>query len=419
MKHSMNRRAVLKSTGALIAAAALAPSQVLAQSSSVNYWHTFTGQLEFGALTDVILPMFELAHPDIAVLQEPIPNSEFMAKMTAAVVSQSTPDTSMVSSERVADLNAMGALVDITDRVQSWDRLGDFSPTAFAGVTDDDGRIFGVPGFAFVDWMYYRKDWFEEAGIEPPTTMEEMRTAAIALTDPDQGRYGFSMRGSAGGQHYIGLVLEAFGSPVQLPDGTVGLDRDKAIKAMDWYAGLYTRDQIAPPSAPNDGFRQIMEAFKTGQTAMLWHHTGSLRSISENLELGVEFGTIPMPAGPVARVARLGFANNAITKTTNADAAWEWLKFWGEPDVAVAFLDATGYFPASSAAAKDERIVNNPIYAPAVETLSFGVPHPSFPGYAGWSENIALAAFQQILIGTATPEQAVDEMIAGLDRAVN
>ena len=418
MKTGMNRRTMLKAGGGLFAAAALGPYRAFAQSTDINYWHTFTGQLEFGALTDVVMPMFAKAHPDVNIEQEPIPNSEFMAKMTAAVVSNSRPATSMVSSERFADLNAMGALVDVTDLVNEWDRKGDFGPSAFEGVTDDEGRIYGVPGFAFVDWMYYRKDWFEEAGIEPPTTMAEMREAALALTDPDKGRFGFSMRGAAGGQHYIGLVLEAFGSPVQRADGSVGLDREKAIEAMDWYAGLYTRDKIAPISAPNDGFRQIMEAFKTGQTAMLWHHTGSLRNISESLKLGEEFATIPMPAGPAARVARLGFANNAITDEAYKDAAWEWLKFWGEPDVAVAFLEATGYFPASAEAAKDERIVGNPIYAPAVETLGFGVPHPSFPGYAGWSENVALAAFQQILIGTATPEQAVDEMIAGLDRAV-
>ncbi|WP_323765831.1 sugar ABC transporter substrate-binding protein [Marinovum sp.] len=415
----MNRRAVLKAGAAFAGTAALAPTTLRAERAAINYWHTFTGQLEFGALTNTVMPMFAKAHPEVSLEQEPIPNSEFMAKMTAAVVSDSKPDTSMLASERFADLHAMGALTDITDRVESWERRGDFDDSRFASVTDSEGRIYGVPAFAFVDWMYYRKDWFEEAGIAPPTTMEEMRAAAIALTDPAKGRYGFGMRGAAGGQHYIGNILESFGSPVQRADGSVGLDRDKAIEAMDWYAGLYTRDKVAPESAPNDGFRQIMEAFKTGQTAMLWHHTGSLRSISEHLELGEEFATLPMPAGPAARVARLGYASHAITNERNADTAWEWLKFWGEPDVAVAFLDATGYFPASTAAANDERIVSNPIYAPAVETLGFGVPHPSFPGYAGWSENVALAAFQQILIGSATAEQAVDEMIAELDRAIN
>lgn len=419
MKTGINRRSLLKAGGGLLGAAALSPQSLMAQETAVNYWHTFTGQLEFGALTDVVMPMFKKAFPEVNLAQEPIPNSEFMAKMTAAVISDSRPDTSMVAAERFADLHAMGALHDITERVNTWERRGDFKDGAFASVTDADGKVYGVPAFAFVDWMYYRKDWFEEAGIAPPTTMEEMRQAAIALTDPDKGRYGFSMRGSAGGQHYIGSILEAFGSPVQDADGNVGLNREKAIEAIDWYAGLYTRDKVTPPSAPNDGFRQIMEAFKTGQTAMLWHHTGSLRSISEHLELGEEFGTLPMPAGPAARVARLGYANHCIINDQNIDESWKWLKFWGEPDVAVAFLDATGYFPASSAAANDERIVGNPIYAPAVATLDFGVPHPRFPGYAGWSENVALSTFQQVLIGTATAEQAVDEMIAELDRAVN
>lgn len=419
MKTYMNRRSILKAGGAALGATALSPYAAFAQSSSINYWHTFTGQLEFSALTDVVMPMFNAAHPDIELLQEPIPNSEYMAKMTAAVLADALPNTAMVSAERFGDLNAMGALTDLTDRINSWDRRSDFSDQRFEAITDSEGRIHGVPAFAFVDWMYYRKDWFEEAGIEPPTTMEEMRAAAIQLTDPARGRYGFGMRGSAGGQHYIGLILEAFGSPVVNSDGQIGLDRDRAIEAIDWYAGLYTRDNAAPVSAPNDGFRQIMEAFKTGQTAMLWHHTGSFKSISEHLEPGVEFGTVPMPAGPAARVARLGYAFNTIPKAANIEASWEWLKFWGEPDVAVAFLEQTGYFPASTVAAQNERIVGNPLYASAVETLGFGVPHPKFPGYAGWSENVVLTTFQQVLIGQSTAEEAVDEMIIALDRAVN
>ena len=84
----------------------------------------------------------------------------------------------------------------------------------------------------------------------------------------------------------------------------------------------------------------------------------------------------------------------------------------------VAFLEKTGYFPASSIAAKDERIGGNPMYAAAADTLGFGIPQPSFPGLAGWAEGTVLPAFQRVLIGEATPEQAVDEMIAGLAEAI-
>ncbi len=410
--NTLDRRSLLKLGGGLLAASALSPLAAFAQSQRINYWHTFTSQNEFAGLEEV-MRMFAEAHPDIGVTQENIPNPEFMAKITAAVISNSRPNVSMVASERFQDLRAMNALVDMTDLIANWERRGDFDDKRFDSITHD-GRVYGVPGFAFVDWMYYRKDWFDEAGLAPPTTLEELREAAIALTDPAQGRYGLGMRGGPGGQNYIINVMEAFGAPVLHPDGSIGLDRDAAIAGIDWFAGLLTRDGAVPPSAPNDGFRQVIEGFQTGQTAMIWHHTGSYQDIAALLEPGVEFGTLAMPAGPSSRVARLAYAYNCIVSEENADASWEWIKFWGEPDAGIAMLEKTGYFPASNVAAQDERIVGNPMYAPAAETMEFGIPQPSFPGAAGWAENTVLPAFQRALIGTATPEEAVDEMIAGL-----
>lgn len=150
---------------------------------------------------------------------------------------------------------------------------------------------------------------------------------------------------------------------------------------------------------------------------MIYHHTGSYQDIASKLKPGVEFGTMAIPAGPATRVARLAYAYNTITSDENADASWEWIKFWGEPDAAIAFLEKTGYFPASTTAAADPRITGNEMYKAAAETLGFGIPQPSFPGAAGWAESTVLQAFQRILIGEITPEQAVDEMIAGLAEA--
>lgn len=413
---NLDRRSVLKLGGGLLAASALLPKAAFAQSTNINYWHTFTSQSEFAGLDDV-MKLFAAAHPDIAVTQENIPNPEFMAKITAAVVSGTRPSSTMVSSERVADLVAMNGLIDLTDRIAAWDRRGDFDDSRFASITRD-GKVYGIPAFTFVDWMYYRKDWFDEAGLAPPTTYAEFRDAAIKLTDPAKGRFGFGMRAGAGGQAYVINVMEGFGAKLVHEDGSIGLDRDKAIEAIDWWAGLLIRDGVVPPSAPNDGFRQIMEAFQTGQTAMLWHHTGSFQDNSKLLKAGVEFATAAIPAGPVNRVSRLGYAYNTVTNEATIDAAFEWIKFWGEPDAAVAFLERTGYFPASSVAAKDERISGNPLYKPAADTLGFGIPSPSFPGFAGWSESVVLPAFQRVLIKEATPEQAVDEMIDGLAQAI-
>ncbi|WP_425052800.1 ABC transporter substrate-binding protein [Psychromarinibacter sp. S121] len=410
MTIKLDRRALLKGTGAAFAASAM-PRMAFAQQAGINYWHHFTSQVEFAGL-EAVLTAFAEAHPDIEVTQENIPNPEFMTKVTAAVVADSKPDTSQVTAERVADLTAMGALVDLTDRIDGWEGKADYPEDRWTGITHD-GKVYGVPSFAFVDWMYYRKDWFDEAGIAPPSTYVEMLEAAKKITDPSQNRYGFGLRGGPGGQKYIIDVMEAFGAPL-VKDSEIGLDKAPAVEALEWYAGLF-KEGVVPPSAPNDGFRQIIEGFSTGQTGMLWHHTGSINDISAMLTPGEQFGTALMPAGPSARIARLAYAYNGMLNERNADASWEWIKFWAQPEAALAFLEVTGYFPASLALTKNDAITGNPIYAPAGETLGFGQMPPSFPGLAGWSESVALPAFQQVLIGTATAEQAVDEMIRGLD----
>ena len=90
----------------------------------------------------------------------------------------------------------------------------------------------------------------------------------------------------------------------------------------------------------------------------------------------------------------------------------------GGTGAGIAFLEETGYFPSSPKIAKDERIVKNPIYAAAVETTKFGRLPPTFVGVAGWSETVVLPEFQKALVQRATPEQAVDAMIKGLEAAL-
>ena len=124
MTTRFDRRSVLKLGGGLLAASALTPiGSAFAQAASINYWHTFTSQSEAAGL-QAVLDLFKAAHPDVAVTPENIPNPEFMAKITAAVVGNARPNVTMVSSERFEDLLAMGALIDMTDRIAASSRTG-------------------------------------------------------------------------------------------------------------------------------------------------------------------------------------------------------------------------------------------------------------------------------------------------------
>jgi multiple sugar transport system substrate-binding protein len=415
-RRPLGRRAAILGSGAGLATLLAAPQPSRA-AERLTYWHCFTSQSEFAGLQR-ILAQFGKVAPDIAVAQENIPNPSFMAKFTSAVVSGSRPDTVMILSERIDDMVAMEGLIDLSSRVKAWNQKPNFPDTAWNAITRAGG-IYGVPAFTFVDWMYYRKDWFDQAGIAgPPKTLDEFATMAQKLTDPAKGRYGFGMRGGAGGTTYLMYVFGSYGS-FKVTDGKPSLDRKSAIEALRFYTDLYTKAKAVPQSAPGDSYRQVMEGFRTGQTAMIWHHTGSLVEISQALKPGEQFMSAAMPAGPATRFARVSYAYNGLMTTTHADPSWQWVSFWGETEPAIALLQETGYFPASRIVAKDPRIADNPIYQPAVETLGFGQVQPSFVGMPDWSDNVVLPALQSVLVGRSTVEQAVDSMRQGLDKAAN
>ncbi len=386
-------------------------------SGTVSYWHTFTSQSEMDGL-DKVTRAFNQKYPNVIVNNENVPNADFMAKFTLAVQGGGKPETTMISSVRLPDMVAMGGLTDLTPRVAAWDQRQYLPDARFKDATVN-GKIYGVPSFAFVNWMYFRADWFKEAGVEPPRTFDDFLNAAVKLTDPSRNRFGFGMRGAGGGEGLLIEVIRSFGSPIVDDKGQPAIDRQKAIDGVRWYSELFTRHHVVPPSVTNDSFQQIMTGFTTGQTAMLWHHTGSLIDVSTALGADSgKFGTLTRPGGPAAHIADVSYSYNGMSDPKNAEADWAWLDHWAQPDTQIAFLESTGYFPSSTKVVDDARVQKNPYYAAAIETLTFGGPAPAFAGSSNWGLTVVLPAFQRVLLGEIKPDEAVDVMMKGLDKAV-
>lgn len=418
-RYPLSRRRLL---GASLGAAALAgahpalAAQDDALSGDLTYWHHFTSDSEMLGLEEATAS-FQAAYPNVTVTSENIPNADYMTQFTTAAVGGALPDVAMAAADRIPDMLALGGLTDLTERFDTWADRANISDTLMTGATID-GQVVGLPMFLFVDWLYYRQDWFDEAGIAPPTTWAEMREAAIAVTDPAAGRYGFGLRGGDGGQGQVMNIMRAYGGLSIDDAGVPVISRDEAIEAVAFWAGLFTTDQVAPPSAPNDSYSQIMQAFRTGQTAMVLHHTGSLAEITADLTPETQVMTTMVPAGPAMQVAGVSPLFNGICREDNADAAWAWMTHWTTPDTAIAFLEATGYFPASQAASQDARITDNPIYDAARSSIEVGVLPLQFIGAPGWASTSVLPNFQQVLTGQATAEAAVDQMIADLEAEI-
>jgi len=372
----------------------------------VNYWNHFTGSDERKAF-DAVTAGFAKASPKITLKTQTITNEDWMAKYVASVAAKSGPDSLMVTVARFGDMLKIGGLEDITTYMKNWDGAADCKVPSDSFVSKKKNYV--VPVFSFIDWMYYRKDWFEEKGIKnPPKTLDEFRLAAIEITDPSKGRYGFGLRGGAGGGGFIPQLFHAFNGPIINPlTLRPTLSLDACIAAMNFWVNLHIKDKVVPPTTTGDGYTQMTQAFATGKTGMIMHHTGSFTLLGQTLKYGSQVETAERPMGRKATMCFTSPLGNGMFKgAANPDAAFEWMSYWGSAEAQVEFLKVTGYFPTSKAAAKNSFIVNTPQFKPALAGLESGFPDYTFMGYDNWKANICLPELQKALNGSQTAEKA-------------
>src|SRR5690606_39028831 len=94
------------------------------------------------------------------------------------------------------------------------------NPTILEILKSYDGKIYSLPFFQVAQGLYYRKDHFIEAGLDPrkpPKTWEEFYEYSQKLTESAPGRSGFGFSGNPQGQayHWINFLWQAGGEVVE------------------------------------------------------------------------------------------------------------------------------------------------------------------------------------------------------------
>ena len=222
-----------------------------------------------------------------------------------------------------------------------WD-LSDYGSAAQAMMKVGRTTVV-IPYEAQTMVLFYRKDLFEQAGLKPPTTFEEMEAAAKALTRPDSSTYGIVLRG-AGAQmssvfsgwlySFCGQWLDDKGSPA--------IDSPAALAAFEAYgrmARLY-----GPPGGINMNWIQVGEYFAQGRAAMLLDINIQFPRFNDpRVPVYGKVGVMPMPKGPCGSrpfVAGWGLSINPRSK--NKEAAWYFIQ-WATNKENMLNVQLTGY----------------------------------------------------------------------------
>jgi multiple sugar transport system substrate-binding protein len=133
---------------------------------------------------------------DVTVNHEPIDFAGQVQKTTATLAGDSgTYDIIETYSFVIPQLAAEGKLEPLDDLVEKHsDEYGlDAINENMSGAMTYDGKLYGLPMQAQMLIMAYRKDVFDELGIAPPTTFDEMRDAAKKIQDAGDIKYPIAL----------------------------------------------------------------------------------------------------------------------------------------------------------------------------------------------------------------------------------
>ncbi|WP_413378213.1 ABC transporter substrate-binding protein [Alkalihalobacillus sp. 1P02AB] len=342
-----------------------------------------------------------------------------MTQVLAAVQAGNSPDLAVLLSVELFTLLEMGAIEEVTPYF-SEDYLDDFYEGFIANSAIDD-EIWSVPFQRSTIVLYYNKDMFEAAGLDPeqpPTTWEELVEYSEKLTVRDGSgnvtQWGVQLP-STGFQYWItqALALQT-GENIMSEDGTeVYFDSPEVEEALQFWVDLGNEHEVMPKGIIDWG--TVPSNFLSGQTAMMYHTTGNLTNVRESAEF--DFGVALLPAnnqfGSPTGGGNLYLFNDIPEE--NKEAAIKFIEFLTSPEKVAEWSMDTGYVATRESAYETEELVQYIEEFPAAKVARDQLDY-SASELATYQNGEVQQIFNDAIQSILTGERSVKE---GLERAQN
>jgi len=370
------------------------------QNITITHWYWADNSRFSQIMQDMVADFNATNGKGITVVAHEYPwdGGRYSENVFTAAMGGGGPDTAAWKLTATPLFTANRLLANLDGFINSWkdkelieDSLFDVMRQAGGG-----NNIYVMPWNTQVLYVYYRPSMFREVGIGVPQTYDEFLEACRRLTR--NGVYGFGMRGSTGGQEPWGSFIHAHGGSFDK------LDSPQSIQGMRDYISLFTNG-YAPPTAPADGFQQIIAAFKSGLTAMTIHHTGSSAEMEETF--GDDVSAFAFPQG-VGRWTSMGDTENVIFESCrNKEAAFEWIAYLATGKGQETWCVATGNVPVSREVQKLPHFQNNRFMKASIDGAPYAGIIPILPSTSEFISVVWPNTIGGALTGVVSAEDAM------------
>ncbi len=379
-------------------------------------------------LVDKLVGNFEAENPGINIKAIYSGNyTDTMTKAMTALRAGQPPHLSVLLSTEVFTLIDNDAIVPFDGMISSsqdkkW--LKSFYPALMEN-GQTGGKTWGIPFQRSTIVMYYNKDAFRDAGLDPdspPESWYHLVSMGKKLVKKDSAgnvtRWGIKIPSTGYPYWMFGALTKQNGQMLMNSLGTkTYFDEPRTIQTLQFWRDLGAVHQVMPKNTIEWG--TLRSDFLEGKTAMMWHSTGNLTTVKKNAKF--DFGVAMLPSG-VQRGTPTGGGNFYIFKQTSPEqraAALKFIKWMTQPQKTAEWSIGTGYIGTRADAYDTQKLKNYvKTFAPAGvarDQLKYATAELS-THENGRIIKILNDAIQSVMVGSKSPQQALQKAQKQSDR---
>jgi len=368
---------------------------------TITVWETYNNEERAVFLS--LIEEFQAANPGITIDPVNIPFDGLEPKILTALATNTAPDIVRVDVGFLPKLAMRGAVHPL-DEYATADVTDELRPVTLASCRID-GHLYGMPDQVNGLCLFYHKELFAEAGLDPedpPETWEEFVEYAEKITDKDKGIYGFAMRNSL---WWSLPFIYSFGGNILTEDNKkCALSEAGAVAGFQFKADLYSRYKVEGGAWRAGGVRDDV-GFQSRKYAMVLNGPWAVRGLQA---AGIDFGVALIPAGPAGHATNVGGNNLAVLSTSGHTAeAYKFLKHIVSKDAQARWANELGQIPVNIRADAMIDLSKHPYLGIFMEQMKYAVPRPQVGSYPE-IENDTNPEMQAALDGKKTVQEAMD-----------
>ncbi|MEG0493459.1 MAG: sugar ABC transporter substrate-binding protein [Clostridia bacterium] len=348
----------------LFAACGVAAAEAAPLEGEITFWHSFTQGPRLESIQKSAAD-FMAANPGVKITIETFSWADFYTKWTTGLASGNVPDMSTALPNHVVEMIDADAVIPLDDLIDGMGRERFYeAPLTEMSV---DGKCYALPLYSHAQVMWYRKDLLEKAGLEVPTTWDEVYEAAKKINSEEV--FGCSVplgMNDMMATRYLNFYVRSAGETLLTADHKANLTSKAAIDGINYWVRMYK--EVSPADSINFNVLDQATLYYQGKNAFDFNSGFQIGGVQTNTPALLDvIDCAPMPTITKGEEQR-GYETSNIPmvvwkNSQHPEICKAFIQYLYAPERYVPFLLSVpvGMLPALKEIATNEQFLSDPM----------------------------------------------------------